>query len=453
MADEKRIATFEWLVQNLGTCKKGTPPTTKKGVRKDELLANYNVNISLVSNRENNRLVTREVCVCNSTPEGTVGFNGAVHAIDIQSDGKIVVGGAFTMFGSTPMNRIARFNEDGTLDTTFSIGSGFNSNGSTVKCVKVLPDGSIVASGRFDTYNGVTSKDLVKLNSDGSKNTTFSVSVFNGGTAVYDIEYNSVNGDIIVATDHTSYGSVSQRGVLALNSSASLSSMGAFMQRSPYLCYSLFVDNLNSGLLATSYIVEGGSTYVNRVSRVTLNGYNRDTSFNSFVYPTGLLNTNYMIKDITLLPENSLLYYGIFRNSTSESNTSASNISIRSLSTGVHSASNFDNMKLIGTNDVDLANSIEYSSGNVFIGGNFTDLTETGVSKYVSYIAKFSSSGVFDKAFANNVKLNAMVRKIKKDSNGKILVGGDFSQDSSGNTLDYLVRLNADGTIDKKFLV
>ena len=66
MADEKRIATFEWLAQNIGGCKKGTPPETLECVRKDEIIANYDVDTTLLSAYTNNQDIPREVCVCNT---------------------------------------------------------------------------------------------------------------------------------------------------------------------------------------------------------------------------------------------------------------------------------------------------------------------------------------------------------------------------------------------------
>ena len=71
----------------------------------------------------------------------------------------------------------------------------------------------------------------------------------------------------------------------------------------------------------------------------------------------------------------------------------------------------------------------------------------------MKYIAKLSTNGVLDSSFSNNIGFNAMTRIVKKDANGKLLVGGNFTESSNGIKLDYLVRLNTDGTIDKKFLV
>jgi len=53
------------------------------------------------------------------------GFNNAVMATAVQSDGKILVGGWFTYYKATPQNYISRLNIDGSIDTYFNIGSGF----------------------------------------------------------------------------------------------------------------------------------------------------------------------------------------------------------------------------------------------------------------------------------------------------------------------------------------
>jgi len=46
-------------------------------------------------------------------------FGGAVHASAIQTDGSVIVGGAFTTFDGNTRNRLVRLNSDGTEDTAF----------------------------------------------------------------------------------------------------------------------------------------------------------------------------------------------------------------------------------------------------------------------------------------------------------------------------------------------
>lgn len=87
-------------------------------------------------------------------------------------DGRLLVGGFFTQYNGTARNRIARLNPNGTLDTTFSIGTGFNSS---TERLLLQDDGKILVTGAFSSYNGTTRNRLARLNSDGSLDTTLAV--------------------------------------------------------------------------------------------------------------------------------------------------------------------------------------------------------------------------------------------------------------------------------------
>ena len=98
------------------------------------------------------------------------GFDIFVRDIALQADGKILVGGYFQSFSGISINRLARLNSDGSLDTTFNIGTGFNG---TVSSIAVQSDQKIVVGGYFTTFSGMTAKYIIRLNTDGSKDATF----------------------------------------------------------------------------------------------------------------------------------------------------------------------------------------------------------------------------------------------------------------------------------------
>lgn len=50
---------------------------------------------------------------------GGASINLTVYAVAVQSDGMVLIGGGFTSVHGTTINRIARLNSDGTLDTGF----------------------------------------------------------------------------------------------------------------------------------------------------------------------------------------------------------------------------------------------------------------------------------------------------------------------------------------------
>lgn len=86
-----------------------------------------------------------------------------------QHDGKILVGGHFTSLRSTARNRIARLNVDGSLDLSFNPGTGPNDN---IHSIVVQPDGKILVGGKFSTWNGIARRALIRLNDDGTLDTT-----------------------------------------------------------------------------------------------------------------------------------------------------------------------------------------------------------------------------------------------------------------------------------------
>lgn len=100
--------------------------------------------------------------------------NGAVNAIAIQTDGKIVLGGAFTSVNGAARNRIARLNSDGSLDNTFL--NGLAGASAAVRCVQIQPDGKILIGGDFTTVNGTARGSVARLNSNGALDTGFASS-------------------------------------------------------------------------------------------------------------------------------------------------------------------------------------------------------------------------------------------------------------------------------------
>jgi hypothetical protein len=110
------------------------------------------------------------------------------------SDGKIVVGGSFG---------IRRYNTNGTVDNTFSLGSNFNA---AVRDLAILPDGKILCVGDFTSYNGTPCGHIARLNINGTYDTTFNLGVnnegFNGNA--YAIEFDSF-GNYYIGGLFTSY--------------------------------------------------------------------------------------------------------------------------------------------------------------------------------------------------------------------------------------------------------
>ena len=138
-----------------------------------------------------------------------------VRVIKNLPDGKILVGGSFTQYKGVAANRIIRLNYDGSIDSTFDYGSGFNN---TVMDIEIQPDGKILAGGYFTTYNGQIAtgptftppagtnwfdqagqSGLVRLNPNGTLDTSFGdVGSVGFGSVIAKIKLQS-DGKILVA--------------------------------------------------------------------------------------------------------------------------------------------------------------------------------------------------------------------------------------------------------------
>ena len=151
-----------------------------------------------------------------TTNMGT-GLNGQVYAVVVQSDGKIVVGGEFSSVAGTGSDNIARFEADGTPDTTFSsnIGSGFNSD---VYAISVLPDDSLIVGGDFTTLNDVANNHIARLNPDGTPDTTFTSNTGTGfSNGVFALTVQS-DGKTVVGGSFDSLNGTDSTRIARLNS-------------------------------------------------------------------------------------------------------------------------------------------------------------------------------------------------------------------------------------------
>jgi hypothetical protein len=88
------------------------------------------------------------------------GANNEVTTIAVQPDGKILVGGAFTQFDGVPRNRLVRLNPDGSLDTGFDPGAGFDG---IPRTLAVQADGGILAGGSFTSYDDTVTHYLARI--------------------------------------------------------------------------------------------------------------------------------------------------------------------------------------------------------------------------------------------------------------------------------------------------
>jgi uncharacterized delta-60 repeat protein len=196
-----------------------------------------------------------------NTALGTGINTGAVRALALQSDGSIIFGGDFTSFNGTTCD-IARVSSTGTFDTSFNtnVGTGI-APGEYIFSISVQSDGDILVGGAFAAWNGTTVGDIVRLNSDGTRDTAFTTANGTGSNSAYgQIRTLSqlASGDILVAGD-----SLSKWNGETVNNILTLTSAGAktttFLPQ-PDVVFAVVVGGGGRGGSQTTYAGGGGAS-------------------------------------------------------------------------------------------------------------------------------------------------------------------------------------------------
>lgn len=272
------------------------------------------------------------------------GADTSVSAIVIQNDGKIIIGGHFTSYNGVASRGIARLNTDGSLDTTFLVGLGIDSTGlastATVSSIALQTDDKIIIGGNFSNYNGTTIFNVARLNTNGTLDTTFispSMWMF------------SLNG-----------GSVNS---IAIQNNGKIIIGGRF----------------HSNFTNPAYL--GISFYHNFLLRMHGNG-EKDTTFIAHIGPT---NVGY--------------------------------VSVVKLQ----------------------------SDGKILVGGNFQTCNATPVGNLI----RLNEDATLDTSFIGSV--NGMVQAINIQEDGKLLVGTFKGVAYSSDTIALVFRLNTNGRKDTSF--
>lgn len=260
-------------------------------------------------------------------------FDDIVQAIELQGD-KILVGGRFEYYDPQDLDiqtrYMARLNSDGTLDSTFPTGSTFNGQ---VRIIKLQPDGKILVGGNFETYDdgtgSVNSRGLIRLNSDGTVDTSFNVGtgfVTSQNGNVYSIVVQD-DGKIIVGGWFTEYNGNTAERIVRLNPDGSNDfTMGdpGFNNR-----VSRIIQQPDGKFLCVGFFSEYSGNSYNRIIRFNTDG-TVDTTFQNNnidwdyiqaieildtgkiliggIYDSGYVNFNMLNSDGTLSDDLNILY-------------------------------------------------------------------------------------------------------------------------------------------------
>ena len=411
----------------------------------------------------------------NAFSAGT-GTSNVVNCVKVQPDGKIVIGGSFVTFNGSAQNRIARLNTDGSVDATFITGTGFDN---IVYTLTLQPDGKILVGGNFNYFNGIFNKRIARLNADGSEDVAFSPpgSSFNGG--IYTISVQPDN-KLVIGGWYNSFDGNPLLYITRLNADGSMDApfnQGGFDYR--VNTTSLQTDGK---IIAAGYFTAFNGTPVVRIARLNIDGsldgsFDPGAGFDDKVYTSAIqadgkiivggtfttydgatanyftrlnsdgtidnsFNTNTGFNNTTytaaLQVDDKILVGGSFG---SFNGVSSSHISRLNLDGSIDISFNVGD----GFNDTVFAIAMQ-TDGKIIVGGNFTNYD--GIS--VNRIARLNTDGSLDNSFITGNGFDAMVRSIAIQPDGKVVVGGNFTTYNLAAS-DRIVRLNSDGTVDAGF--
>jgi uncharacterized delta-60 repeat protein len=367
----------------------------------------------------------------DSTFDIGTGFNVQVWTIALQTDGKILVGGDFTTYKGLTQNRIARLNTDGSLDSTFDVGTGFNS---TPFSIAVQSDGKILVGGDFTTYKDLTQNNIARLNTDGSLDSSFVVGTGFGGS-VKTITLQS-DGKILAGGSFTTYNGTGANRIIRLNSNGSIDTS--------FVYGSGFNGVVNTIEVTATKIIVGGENFT------TYNGLSRNgaiilnTNGVADILFYSVVNTNGSVGSVSVvkaLPDGKILIGGTFPEVF---------VTPVSRLLKINSDNSLDlNFNLEGEfNSSTVFSQLRQTDGKFIMAGSFT--TYKGLSQ--NRIIRFNSDGSLDSSFDIGTGFGGDVNVMALQTDGKIIVGGAFTT-YKGLTQTRIARLNSDGSLDSSFVV
>jgi uncharacterized delta-60 repeat protein len=330
-------------------------------------------------------------------------LNGKVSLLAKQTDGKIIVIGDFITANSISKTRFARLNADGTTDNSFNAGTGFDV---APKGITVQSDGKILAFGDFTNYNGTARVKLIRINSDGSLDTTFNP-VLDG--QVYAVSPLS-NGKILIGGNFSAFNGIARPRLARLNADGTLdSTFNASINSDVSSTVEVILAQTDGKFLISGWFNSVGGISRNRFARINADG-SLDASFNTTA-------TDYRTTSIAQQSDGKYVYL--------ERTAGTYNLFVKRLNIDGSFDNSFQTATITHSTN-ELLNSINalqlQSDGFIVIGGDFGRVNN--IPKY--NIARLKPNGSLDSLYIQtgaNAKVNAIVGQ----PDGKIIVGGDFS--------------------------
>ncbi len=340
--------------------------------------------------------------------------SGSVYDIAPLPDGKVMVSGDFRSYDGIIRNRIARINENGELDETFDPGSGANA---TIYTIAVQQDGKILIGGDFTQYNGSTAGRIARLNPDGSLDMTFNSGQGIDLGTVFEIKL-LPNGKLLIGGDFYTYNGTNVTGIARINPNGSLDPGFSTGNNANNVTD---IELLSDGKILINGYINGSASNLNHTARLNPNGtldptYNRET-------PIGFL-----VRTISAQPDGKIVVGG---------NITSASINIMRLNPDGTADATFNP----GTGiNMEVKDVFVQTDNKIIVAGTFTNFNGEDVTNLV----RLEEDGSMDQSFTTqDIGNQGAMYVVRQLPNGKLMAGGYFFN-YLGKPAHAIVRLNND---------
>lgn len=334
---------------------------------------------------------------------------------------------------SFTINSVSSQNRDTTFNTTATAFSQVTTDIEVTASV-LQPDGKIVAVGNFSIYNGVNVGRLVRINTDGSIDASFTT---NNGVgfnyAAQDVTLQS-DGKILIAmytsaTNHT-FNGVSIKKLIRLNANGTLDTSFNY-----YQSVTTIFNPEKIALQSDGKIVIGHMS--GQVTRLNSNG----TLDSTFAAGTGFSGTGFpVITSLKIDVNGKIVVGGCFTTFNGSPTNKLARLNINgSLDSTLNTGTGFAGPTAsAGITCIDFQ-----TDGKIVVGGNITSYN----GNIINRVARINSNGDYDSSFSfSETIFNSKVSAIKIQNDGQILIAG--SSNTNLTTGISFVRVNPSGTND-----
>ncbi len=334
------------------------------------------------------------------TPDSYPTFDtgtGAVNAVALQPDGKILVGGNVSRYqapaAGSPQTSLKRLNPDGSLDTatgfnTFAATLAVTSGQTEVNAILPVAGDKLYLGGVFTSYQGTARSCVLRLNADGSLDTAFNAAGISNSSPL------------------------GGRYVLAL------------------------AEQADGNLLVGGFFNRANGTYRPNLARFLADG-SLDTGFD----PAAALASSSFIGDIAVLPNGQIVVAG----GRTRAGGGSTPLLVR-LNADGSADPGFAPAFADDYGDIDEL--LVLPDGRIVVGGGDFAFAN-------QYVACFLPDGSLDAAFMANLGSGPngwAGGELALQPDGTILVGGIFNS-WNGQPRASIARLQPDGTLDPALAV